>query len=269
MVEAKNGTNIPMVDSEQGAVLLTHEVFQSIASHYDVSNNRISFGQHKRWKQQLVQQMLACPRTTSRLLDVCCGSGDIVAALASKTKWDGSFILTSQADGNSTMVPQSATEIREIYGLDFSANMLAQAAKKVGENTHVHLVKGDALDLPFASNYFDAVSISFGLRNTPNYQQVIGEMSRVCAPGGSVFCLDSSVPENSVFKAGFKIYFRGIMPFVGGGFKNHKEYAWLNASTETFLSKAELCSLFTSVGLKNAQAQSLTLGAAVLCSGQK
>lgn len=225
-----------------------HGVFESIADGYDAANDRISLGMHRLWKQALVDAALKpChnPKRAGLVLDVCCGTGDITAMLAQR---DPGVM---------------------VCGLDFSAHMLDVARTRTKELDNVMLVEGNAMDLPFDDNTFDAAVISFGLRNTPDYARVVGEMTRVTRPGGVVACLDASVPESKLIEPFYQLYYKHIMTFLGGGLSHRSEYDWLYESTQEFLRKDELVRLFEDCGLSSAMARSFMFGAAALHTGVK
>jgi demethylmenaquinone methyltransferase/2-methoxy-6-polyprenyl-1,4-benzoquinol methylase len=147
---------------------------------------------------------------------------------------------------------------------------MLEAAGKKGEGiSNLQLLQGDAMKLPFADGTFDAACISFGLRNTPDYRRVLREMRRVVRPGGKVYCLDSFVPDNPVILPAYRLYFRYIMPVLGGGRKYRKQYTWLYQSTELFPRRRELMKQFARTGLEQVQSRSRMLGACVLIEGTK
>ncbi len=115
---------------------------------------------------------------------------------------------------------------------------VARKKKKALKINNVEFVTGNAMELPFEDNTFNYVTIGFGLRNTTDYERVIGEMMRVVKPRGKVACLDTSHPILPIYKQLYWFYFRYIMPRIGQLFSKHKrEYQWLNDSTEKFLKK--------------------------------
>lgn len=222
-----------------------YAVFQRISTTYDAANLRISLGLERRWKARLVQSVLAEAEGHSQFLDVCCGTGDIALAMAAAR-------------------PDVA-----VTGLDFSPAMLEVAARKGRVCSNVAWRQGDAMDLPFQDDTFHGAVISFGLRNTADYGQVLQEMKRVVKPGGRVYCLDSFVPDSPVIRPFYTAYFRCLMPLLGGGWQHRREYQWLWKSTQEFLRKDELTTLFQQAGLHGVQAESFLFGACVLHSGQK
>jgi demethylmenaquinone methyltransferase/2-methoxy-6-polyprenyl-1,4-benzoquinol methylase len=236
-----------------------HGVFSSISEHYDLMNDLESLGLHRLWKARLVHELSeASPQV---ILDIACGTGDIALALA------------------------QANPSAEVYGLDFCEEMLAVARQRAAtelpltwtvvdgvaqHSNNLHLLVGDALALPFADESLDAVSISFGLRNMTDYAAVLAEVYRVLRPGGRFCCLEASYPEHALVRPPFKLYFKYWLPVLGGLITNSpEEYAWLNTSTEAFLTKSELASLMQEVGFAAVSYTSLLLGAAALHRGRK
>ncbi|NLF35159.1 MAG: class I SAM-dependent methyltransferase, partial [Clostridiales bacterium] len=116
---------------------------------------------------------------------------------------------------------------------------------------------------------FDSAVVSFGLRNTPDYRRVLSEMSRVTKPGGLVCCMDASTPDSPVVLPFFMLYFGHVMPLLGGGKEKMSDYIWLHESTEQFLSKEQLRTLFQRVGLKDVKYRSFMFGSCALHSGIK
>lgn len=224
-----------------------YETFQAISKDYDKLNNLISFNMHKGWKRDTIKELNVAEN--SRILDVCCGTGDF------------SLMLSIETDRKISVI-----------GLDFSENMLSVAREKKKElnSNNVKFIHGNAMELPFGDNTFDYVTIGFGLRNTPDYEKVIGEMMRVVKPGGKVACLDTSHPTLPLYKQLYWFYFKHIMPMIGQLFSKHKkEYQWLNDSTKKFLSKKELKNLFVKTGFANVKVKSYAGGSAALHIGVK
>ena len=222
-----------------------YSVFETIAQRYDSANNRISFGMQKRWKKLLIRRVLKTAGPGMKVLDVCCGTGDIAIALAGRR-------------------PDL-----EVIGLDFSPAMLDVAQNKGEGLENLHWVQGDALELPFPDGMFAAACISFGLRNTAGYGRVLEEMYRVTAPGGRVFCLDSFVPDHPLVVPAYRLYFRHLMPILGGGRRYRKQYEWLYESTQQFPGRKKIMKLFSRTGMEEVQSRSRMLGACVLIEGKK
>jgi demethylmenaquinone methyltransferase/2-methoxy-6-polyprenyl-1,4-benzoquinol methylase len=224
-----------------------HDVFEKIYNKYDKMNGIISFQRHIAWRQQTMKEMNV--QKGMKALDVCCGTADWTIALAEAVGSEG-----------------------KVVGLDFSKNMLSvgeEKVKQLGLN-QVTLIHGNAMELPFEDNEFDVITIGFGLRNVPDYIQVLKEMTRVVKPGGKVVCLETSQPTMIGFKQGYKIYFKFIMPIFGKMFaKSYKEYSWLQESASTFPGMNELAKMFSEVGLTNIKVKPFTFGVAAMHLGIK
>lgn len=217
-----------------------HEVFQNISGKYDRLNNIISFEQHKVWRKKVMKEMNVQAGTIA--LDVCCGTADWTIAL-------------SQAVG-----PEG-----EVTGLDFSENMLKVGEEKTAHMDNIRLVQGDAMALPFDDNAFDYVTIGFGLRNIPDYSKALSEMYRVLKPGGMAVCLETSQPTMPIFKQGYRLYFKFVMPIFGKIFaKSKQEYEWLQQSAFDFPDRETLKKMFEDVDFENVKVRSFTGGVAAM-----
>lgn len=224
-----------------------HHVFEKIYKNYDNMNSIISFNRHKAWRKDTMRKMNV--EKGAKALDVCCGTADWSIALAKEVGPDG-----------------------HVTGLDFSQNMLKIGEEKVKslELDHIELIHGNAMELPFEDNSFDYVTIGFGLRNVPDYMQVLKEMYRVLKPGGKAVCLETSQPTMPVFKQLYYFYFRTLMPLMGKLFaKSFKEYSWLQESARDFPGRDELKMMFKDVGFVNVQAKPYTGGVAAMHLGFK
>ena len=125
------------------------------------------------------------------------------------------------------------------------------------------------MKIPCGDAFFDAVSISFGLRNCADPEQVLREMFRVLRPGGRILCLESFVPDNAVIRPFYRLYFGRVMPLVGGGNRFRKEYEWLQESTENFLRVQELSELMHKCGFDSVTVHRRMMGACALHIGLK
>ncbi|MGG2066373.1 demethylmenaquinone methyltransferase [Bacillus sp. S14(2024)] len=224
-----------------------HDVFEKIYNKYDVMNSVISFQRHKTWRKETMQIMDVQPGSTA--LDVCCGTADWTIALADAVGSNG-----------------------KVYGLDFSKNMLSVGKEKVEalQLDQVELIHGNAMELPFEDDMFDYVTIGFGLRNVPDYMQVLKEMTRVVKPGGKVICLETSQPTMIGIRQGYFLYFKYIMPLFGKLFaKSYKEYSWLQESASTFPGMKELARMFEEAGLEQVRVKPFTFGVAAMHLGYK
>lgn len=236
-----------LIEMDTNSKQHVHAVFENIAPKYDLMNDLLSFRRHKAWRKFTMRKMNVQSGETA--LDLCCGTCDWTLALA-------------EASGDGA-----------ITGLDFSQNMLDVGkvkVKKQGLDEQITLVQGDAMQLPFDDNVFDYVTIGFGLRNVPDYLQVLKEMERVVKPGGQVVCLELSKPDWQPFKAIYYLYFERILPLMGKLVaKRFQEYKWLPDSLKGFPDLMQLSELFRKAGLKQVTAFPLTGGIAALHIGTK
>ncbi|MBT2677711.1 demethylmenaquinone methyltransferase [Bacillus sp. ISL-35] len=224
-----------------------HGVFEKIYENYDQMNSVISFQQHIKWRNDTMKKMNV--QKGAAALDVCCGTADWTIALAEAVGKDG-----------------------KVTGLDFSQNMLKIGEEKI-QSRHLdqaNLIHGNAMELPFDDNSFDYVTIGFGLRNVPDYNQVLREMHRVLKPGGMAVCLETSQPTMPGFKQAYRLYFRFIMPMFGKLFaKSYDEYSWLQESAKDFPGMKELAKMFTEAGFVNVEYKPYSGGVAAVHIGRK
>jgi len=182
-------TNRYYSSGEQRAARV-RDLFDTIASRYDLINDLQSFGLHRLWKRCLLSLAQPCPG--QRALDLCCGTGDVTRALAQRGV--------------------------ETVGLDFSEPMLAVANKRTkarAPGAGIQFLRGDAQQIPFPDHSFDLVTISYGLRNLADWQLGLREMQRVARPGGRLLVLDFGKPDNAIWRAIYFAYLRRFVPILG------------------------------------------------------
>jgi demethylmenaquinone methyltransferase / 2-methoxy-6-polyprenyl-1,4-benzoquinol methylase len=238
----KKGKNM-----QQSKEQRVHHVFEKISDNYDKMNSVISFQQHIRWRKDTMKRMNV--QSGAKALDVCCGTADWTIALAEAVGPNG-----------------------EVIGLDFSKNMLKVGNEKVRRLglKQVKLIHGNAMELPFPDNSFDYVTIGFGLRNVPDYLQVLKEMYRVVKPGGIAVCLETSQPTMIGYRQLFYFYFRFIMPLFGKLFaKSYHEYSWLQESARDFPGMKELAKMFEQAGFVDVTYKPYSGGVAAVHIGHK
>lgn len=225
-----------------------HKVFSRIARRYDLMNSVLSFNRHKSWRRFAMEQMDVKPG--AECLDVATGTGDWAIALARASGQDG-----------------------RVVGLDFCQDMLQVAREKLdrsGLSPRVRLLCGDAMAIPFPDDEFDFATIGFGLRNMPDINRVLSEMSRVVKPGGAVVCLELSKPEWKPFRALYYFYFYKILPMVGRlAVREGDPYEWLPRSLVTFPDRRQLARIFSDIGLERVRHFPLTGGICALHIGRK
>ena len=186
-------------------------MFDRIAPRYDLLNRLLSFGIDKIWRRNVVKQLkdLKGPM----VLDVATGTGDLAIEICK-------------------------IEPVAVYGLDLSSQMLEFAKEKIAKkrlHMTVQLRQGDSENLPFENNFFDAITVAFGVRNFENLSKGLAEMHRVLRPGGRLVVLEFSKPAKFPFKQLYHFYFTRILPWWGGIISRDKAaYAYLPASVLQF-----------------------------------
>ena len=215
------------------------EMFTRLAWRYDLVNDVMSFGLHRGWKRQAVDIAIAGAASRSpRVLDLCCGSGDLC------------FLAEKRAAGSS------------VVGVDFTVPMLAVAQRRKREGrSRSEFVQGDALALPFPDASFDAVTISYGLRNIADLPRALAEMRRVLAPGGRAVVLDFGKPDNWVVAALYRAFLRTMMPVIGWLFHGDPEtYAYIPASLQQFPAQRGVKALMREAGFSHVRYENRLLG---------
>lgn len=236
---------LPTADEKAEYVL---RQFDRIAQKYDLTNDAISMGMHHFWKKRAVSEMRLKPEGS--YLDVCCGTGDLTLSIAGKLGKAG-----------------------KVDGLDFSPKMLEVAKRRFANHKGeiqpaMAFTEGDALNLPFADNTFDAAIVSFGLRNVTDFQRGIDEMTRVVKPGGKVVNLDLGKSNVPLFKELFAFYFSQIVPIIGLVLQSDKQaYTYLPASNSTYPNPQGISEIFKRAGLQDVKHISIALGSVALHVG--
>lgn len=192
-------TSVPLQEKAQRVA----DVFHSVANKYDLMNDVMSFGLHRLWKRFTIAQSYA--RAGQKILDIAGGTGDLAYAFAKKVGPTGCVIL---ADINEKMLQQGRENLTNQGFVDT-----------------IHFVQADAECLPFPTNHFDCVSISFGLRNVTNKQAALESMYRVVKPGGRVFILEFSKPIVPLLTKFYDAYSFNIIPKLGG---------WITGDTDSY-----------------------------------
>jgi demethylmenaquinone methyltransferase/2-methoxy-6-polyprenyl-1,4-benzoquinol methylase len=233
--------------SEAEAATHVRAIFNSIAPTYDLLNHVISFGLDRHWwkrSARVFEDVLSRPE--ARVLDICCGTGDMTAAL----------LRGRPAEGE------------PVVGLDFSAQMLDRARIKYPQKNAVW-VEGDAMHLPYPEDTFDLVTSAFGFRNLTNYAQALGEIHRVLKPGGRIGILECNQPDGlsgSLYTIGFKY----VLPVVGGLISGDRAaYDYLPASVARFPRPPQMFALMADAGFTQTAWDGYLLRAAGLYRGTK
>jgi demethylmenaquinone methyltransferase/2-methoxy-6-polyprenyl-1,4-benzoquinol methylase len=237
---------------QQSAARAVREMFTSIAPRYDLLNHVLSFNVDRMWWRRTARTFREIiVRPEARILDLCCGTGDMT------------FALRRQAGKSSP----------RIVGADFSHAMLQRAAAKssaVPQNgSSPKWIEADALHLPFPCEHFDLVTSAFGFRNLADYDAGLREIARVLRPGGECGILDFGEPQGAM-GALYRIYFKQVLPRVGTMISGVRgPYAYLPASVERFPAPEEMLGRMKSAGFAQAEWTPYTFGIAGLYRGKK
>jgi demethylmenaquinone methyltransferase/2-methoxy-6-polyprenyl-1,4-benzoquinol methylase len=222
------------------------QMFDTISGNYDNLNRVISFGIDLKWRKKVLKIIgQSNPKT---ILDIATGTGDLAILLAQ-----------TQAD--------------KIIGLDISAGMLEIGIQKIASKNlseTIEMVLGDSESMPFQDNHFDAITVSFGIRNFENLEKGLSEILRVLKPNGTFVILETSVPEKAPFKQGYQFYSTIILPLIGKLFsKDTVAYGYLSESAAAFPYGEKLNNILRKIGFINVVAMPQTFGVATIYSASK
>ena len=211
-------------------------MFDRISPVYDVMNRVMTAGLDRRWRRLTAQ---AAVRPGDRVLDACCGTGDLALAAL-------------EAGG-------------DVVGLDFSERMLERARRK---SDAVEWVQGDVTALPYEDGSFDAVTVGFGIRNVPELQAGLRELARVLRPGGRFGCLEITRPRG-VLRPFFRLWFDGLVPLLGRILPGGAAYTYLPASVRRFPGPTDLAAAMEQAGFRNVRYRLLAGGIVALHTGER
>jgi demethylmenaquinone methyltransferase / 2-methoxy-6-polyprenyl-1,4-benzoquinol methylase len=226
-----------------------NSMFARIAGRYDLTNRLISGGMDVIWRRRLVAAVRR--NTPKNVLDLATGSGDVAFALSR---------------GMKTPV--------NITGMDFCAPMLVEANAKMaaardGRYVNITFCEGDILSLPLADGSFDAITISFGLRNLADRPRGLREMRRVLRPGGRLFVLEFSQPA-AWFRPFYFFYLRKILPVLAGAITADRQaYVYLNETIEQFPGRAALTAEIKAAGFSQVSSHAMAGCAVALHEAQR
>jgi len=246
---AGRGTRPEGARNESDASTRVREMFTRIAPRYDLLNHLLSFEMDRIWRARTARILRpVLEREGARVLDLCCGTGDLALALARR------------AGGT-------------VWGADFAHPMLLRARQKARASARgraVTFVESDALRLPFPEAAFDLVTTAFGFRNLANYGEGLREIRRVLKPGGTVAILEFSEPQPGWFGDLYRWYFRAVLPKLGGLVSGDgATYAYLPSSVERFLEPAELADWMGRSGYEGVEVRRWTGGTVALHTARR
>ncbi len=241
------GSTPPGAPGEKQAAQWVREMFAEIAPRYDLLNHVLSFNIDRGWRKALLKRVTPIlKRRDARVLDICCGTGDVLLDLQS-------------------------VAMSPVLGADFCHPMLVTAANKMHARQYANtLFEADALELPLAANSLDAITIAFGFRNLANYRAGLAEFQRVLKPGGVLAILEFSHPPNFWLNRAYGLYSKAVLPLIGALISGSRTaYTYLPESVAKFPQAEELRVMFEEIGFSNARFDLLTGGIAALHSGEK
>ena len=216
-------------------------MFGRIAGRYDLLNHLLSFNLDKRWRARSVQRISSSLTPGAKVLDLCCGTGDVLLALENRSSaW--------------------------IAGSDFCHPMLLEAGRKCKSP----LFEADALRLPLRDESLDLITCAFGFRNLADYEKGLEEFLRVLKPGGVAAILEFSQPTNRVFGALYGFFSTRVLPKVGGMISGSSDaYSYLPESIKRFPGAEDLATKMKTAGFQRVEFERMTGGAVALHLGYK
>lgn len=227
---------------------LVADVFHSVAGKYDLMNDLMSLGVHRLWKQFATEA--SGVRGGFRVLDVAGGTGDLAAKFALRVGWRGQVVL---ADINSSMLEVGRARLAD---QGFAGN--------------VAFVQANAENLPFADDYFDRVSIAFGLRNVTHIDQALSSMYRVLKPGGMLLVLEFSRPVVPGLNNLYDAYSFKVLPWLGRVIaRDEASYRYLAESIRKHPDQETLKAMMQRAGFERVQYFNLSGGIVALHQGYK
>lgn len=237
------GTPLTPYNSSESKKEQVATMFNNVACTYDFLNHFFSMGIDKLWRRRLVKLIgLSHPKS---ILDVATGTADLAIA-------------------------ETRLQPEKIIGIDISEKMLEVGRTKIKPYPSIELQLGDSEQLQFPDNTFDAVSVSFGVRNFENVPKGLAEMRRVVKPGGKVFILEFSKPKNWFIRRIYYFYFCNVLPFIGSLVsRDAKAYNYLPESVQLFPDGEQFIELLKSAGYKNIECKLLTFGISSIYIAEK
>jgi len=239
-----SGTTPEGAHNEQEAARWVRGMFGRVAHRYDLANHLLSMNIDRHWRNHTVRRVRPIlDRPHARVLDICCGTGDLVLALSRH---------------------------HTVLGSDFCHPMLVLAQEKIVRQGGPAVVfESDALNLPLPDASLDLLTVAFGFRNLANYEAGLAEMRRVLRPGGMAAILEFSTPPNALFGAVYHVYCRRILPWIGGMISGSRDaYRYLPESVRKFPTAPRLAEQMRGAGFQQVEFEYLTGGIVALHLGR-
>jgi demethylmenaquinone methyltransferase/2-methoxy-6-polyprenyl-1,4-benzoquinol methylase len=237
---------IPYQNSDLSKKGQVEKMFNNISKEYDILNRVISFGIDISWRKKIVKILKS--KNPSIILDVATGTGDLAIELVK-------------------------TNAKKIIGLDISKGMLDVGIDKINHknlNNTIEMVIGDSENLKYEDNFFDAVTVSFGVRNFESLDLGLREIFRVLKPNGSLVILETSNPTKFPFKQFYTVYSKFILPTIGKIFSKDKlAYNYLSESSAEFPYGEKFNNILKKIGFSNVVDFPQTFGVATIYVASK
>lgn len=236
----------PYKDSDLGKKEQVAQMFDNISGNYDGLNRVISLGIDVKWRKKVVK--IVGKNNPKQILDIATGTGDLALMMAG-------------------LNPD------KIIGLDISAGMLDVGKQKIAKanlSNKIEMIVGDSEYMPFEDATFDAITVSFGVRNFANLEKGLKEIARVLKPSGVLVILETSNPVKFPFKQGYKMYTNLFLPVVGKLFSKDKvAYSYLSESANSFPFGEALNNILQKNGFTNTKHTPVTFGVATIYTASK
>lgn len=237
----------PYKESTLGKKEQVTQMFDNISGNYDGLNRVISMGIDVKWRKKVIELVKA--KNPENALDIATGTGDLAIMMA------------------------EATAAKKIIGLDLSVGMLEVGKKKILDKNladKIDMVVGDSENIPYPDNYFEAITVSFGIRNFETLEKGLAEIYRVLKPGGIFVILETSVPTKFPFKQGYGFYTKFILPLIGKIFsKDNNAYGYLSESAANFPFGETLNNILRKISFIECKAMPQTFGVATIYTATK
>lgn len=246
--------------TQEEKVEKVHEVFENVASKYDIMNDLMSGGVHRLWKDYFIEKVAPVPH--AKLLDVAGGTGDITFRYIQRLLYDQKNASTSD----------SKHPAEQVTVFDLSESMLAEGQKRAIKHGYngIEWVCGNAQELPFSDSHFDCYTIAFGIRNVANIPQALSEAYRVLKPGGRFMCLEFSHVQNPALKWVYDQYSFNIIPPIGHVVAGDWDsYQYLVESIRKFPTQEEFSAMIEDAGFRSVRFENLTFGVTAIHTGFK
>jgi len=236
----------PYKDSGLGKKEQVAQMFDNISGNYDDLNRIISFGIDVKWRKKVLQ--LVANKKPEKVLDIATGTGDLA------------ILMTS-------------TTATEIVGLDISEGMLEVGKKKIAQknlSSKIEMVLGDSENIPYPENYFDAITVAFGVRNFETLEKGLSEILRVLKPNGVFVIIETSVPTKFPYKQGYAFHSKFVLPLIGKLLSKDKvAYQYLSDSANVFPFGEALNNILRKVGFIEVEHLPQTFGVATIYHASK